>query len=353
LGIGPSPYSIPGINQIRLKKIEIPPFSPQFWNREVMSNPGRRLAIIHHRFAEWVPAVKEAEPRLDIRGAHPREWEALDPTWLAGAEALFCWSLPEGLVARMPKLAWVQNSGAGVDHLVNHPELHAHIPVTRADGHFGFWMARYVCGHLLSETQCFAECAKAQSQAYWNPKLIPEDLGGKTAVILGFGRIGRQIGRALRELGLNVIGVVREAREDAEFPLRTTAGLPELLPAARCLVLSVPSTNETRGMVNAAMLCHGNPNLTLINVGRGDLLPVEDLLLVLDSGHLGRAVLDVFTKEPLPAGSSLWHHPKITITPHHSGPSTPKDLIPDILDNLRRFADGHPVAGAVDRQHGY
>lgn len=318
-----------------------------------MSNPGRKLAVIHHRFAEWVPALIEAEPRLDIRGAHPREWESLDPTWLADTEALFCWMLPDGLVARMPKLAWVQNSGAGVDHLVAHTELPGHIPISRADGHFGFWMARYVCGHLLGEAQRINECVEAQSRAYWNPKLIPEDLGGKASLVLGFGRIGRQIGRALRGLGMDVIGVVREAREDAEFPLRTSAELSELLPTARCLVLAAPSTNETRGMVNAALLRHGNSNLTIINVGRGDLMGVEDLLSALDSGTVGRAVLDVFPEEPLPADSPLWHHPKVTVTPHHSGPSTPKDLIPNILDNLNRFAEGRPIEGAVDRLRGY
>ena len=106
-------------------------------------------------------------------------------------------------------------------------------------------------------------------------------------------------------------------------------------------------------MVNAALLRHGNTKLTLINVGRGDLMRVEDLLSALDSGTVGHAVLDVFTEEPLPADSPLWHHPKVTVTPHHSGPSTPKDLIPDILDNLRRFAEGRPIEGSVDRQRGY
>lgn len=318
-----------------------------------MGNPGRKLAVIHHRFAEWVPTLKEAEPRLDIRGTHPRDWASIDPAWLAEAEALFCWQLPAGLAARMPRLAWVQNSGAGMDHLVAHPELPVQIPISRADGHFGFWMARYVCGHLLSEAQRLEECARAQAEVHWNPKLIPEDLGGKSALVLGFGRIGRQIGRALRELGMDVTGVVRNAREDGEFPLQTPDGLPELLPAARCLVLAAPSTPETRGLVDARFLSHGNSNLTLINVGRGDLVREEDLLAALDSGNLGRAVLDVFLEEPLPSSSPLWRHPKVTVTPHHSGPSTPKDLIPDILDSLRRFAEGRPVLNVVDRARGY
>ncbi len=318
-----------------------------------MSDSARKLAVIHHRWAEWVPALAVAEPRLDIRGSHPREWESLDPGWLAMAEGLFCWRLPAGLAPRMPHLAWVQNSGAGVDHLVAHPELPMTIPISRADGHFGFWMARYVCCHLLHEPQHVDACAAAQREGTWNPALIPEDLGGKAALVLGFGRIGRQIGRALRSLGMEVTGLVREARSDAEFPLRTVTDVPTLLGSARCLVLSAPSTPATRWMVDAEFLRHGNAALTLINVGRGDLMRIEDLVAALASGQVGRAVLDVFPREPLPSDSPLWHHPKVTVTPHHSGPSTPKNLIPDILDNLHRFAEGRPIEGAVDRVRGY
>src|SRR5689334_119835 len=105
-----------------------------------------KLAVVHHRHLDWVPALQAAEPRIEVRGWHPRDLEAPpagDAAWLAEAEALFCWKLPEGLAARMPKLAWVQNSGAGLDHLVHHPGLRGDIPITRADGAFGFWMARY------------------------------------------------------------------------------------------------------------------------------------------------------------------------------------------------------------------
>ncbi|HJU83992.1 MAG TPA: D-2-hydroxyacid dehydrogenase [Holophagaceae bacterium] len=312
-----------------------------------------KLAVIHHRHMDWVPALKEAEPRLDIRGWHPRELAGADWGWLAQAEGLFCWKLPDGLVARMPRLAWVQNSGAGVDHLVAHPELPSSIPITRADGAFGYWMARYVSGHLLAEAQRLTACADAQARAEWDPKLLPEDLTGSKAVVVGFGRIGRQIGRALRELGLEVHGGVREARPDPEFPLHGSAGWAALLPQARVLVLAAPLTAETRGLVDAKLLAHGHGGLTLVNVGRGELVVVEDLLAALDAGRLKRAVLDVFPQEPLPPESPLWRHPKVTVTPHHSGPSTPRQLIPDILPNLRAFAEGRPVEGAVDRAKGY
>jgi glyoxylate/hydroxypyruvate reductase A len=312
-----------------------------------------KLAVVHHRHSEWVPALRAAEPGIDIRGWHPKDLDAADGAWLAEAEALFCWRLPEGLAARMPKLAWVQNSGAGVDHLVHHRDLPARIAITRADGAFGFWMARYTAAHLLMDAQRVAACAAAQASATWDPKLVPEDLGGKGALIVGFGRIGRQIGRALRELGMAVTGIVREPRPDPEFELRGTADLPALLPRSRALVLAAPLTGETRNMVDARLLAEGHEGLALINVGRGELVVMEDLLAALDGGRLGRAVLDVFPEEPLPGDSPLWRHPKVVVTPHHAGPSVAAHLIPDILPNLRRFAAGLPIEDAVDRARGY
>lgn len=313
----------------------------------------RRLAVIHHRHLDWVPALQEAEPRLEVRGWHPREALEADGAWLAEAEALFTWRFPEGFLARMPKLQWIQNSGAGVDHLVRHPEIGPSILLTRADGAFGLWMARFVVGHLLSEALLLDGCRRSQAEGSWNSKLIPEDLTGRTALVVGFGRIGRQIGRALRELGLEVHGFVRTARADGEFPLHGAEELSGHLAHARVLVLCAPLTDATRGLVDARLLAQANPDLTLINVGRGEQVVTEDLLAALDAKQLRRAVLDVFPVEPLPGDSPLWRHPRITITPHHSGPSTPRAMIPDILDNLRRYAEGLPLEGVVDRQRGY
>ena len=143
----------------------------------------RRLCVLHHRHMEWVPALQEAEPRLEIRGWHPKAWLDADPGWLADAEGLFCWRIPDGFLDAMPQLAWVQNSGAGVDHLVSDPSIPQQVPITRADGQFGFWMARYVLAHLLAESQRLDECRVAQARAEWNPRLVPEDLWGQKAVL--------------------------------------------------------------------------------------------------------------------------------------------------------------------------
>ncbi len=313
----------------------------------------RKLAVIHHRHMDWVPTLAAAEPRLEIRGWHPRDLPEADAPWLAEAEGLFCWKLPQGFVAQMPKLAWVQNSGAGVDHLVTHPELPAHIPITRADGAFGLWMARYVCGHLLHEAQCIEACRQAQATATWKPGLIPEDLAGQTALVLGFGRIGRPIARALQALGMEVTGLATRARTEDGISVRPWMEGPALLPKARLLVLCAPLTPLSRHLVDDAFLAQGHARLTLINVGRGELVELEAMAAALQQGRLGRAVLDVFPTEPLESGHWLWSHPRVTVTPHHSGPSTPAPLIPDIRANLARFAQGQPIQEAVDRDRGY
>ena len=314
----------------------------------------RKLAVVHHRHSEWVEAISSAEPRIAVRGWHPGDragWQG-DP-WIGEAEGLFAWRVPAGLVERMPHLSWIQNSGAGVDHLVADSSIPPGVPITRADGQFGQWMSRYAVGHLLAESQRIDECRKAQTERRWVSPMYPEDLTGRIALVFGFGRIGRTIGRALGALGMEVHGFVRTGRSDPEFPHHGLANLPDFLPSARLLVLSAPLTDETRGIVGARLLAHGHAGLTLVNVARGELVIEDDLVAALDGGKVGRAVLDVFPSEPLPPDSRLWAHPKVTVTPHHSGPSRPGAMVPDILPNLRRFAEGRGIEGAIDRARGY
>ncbi|MCL1908370.1 MAG: D-2-hydroxyacid dehydrogenase [Holophagaceae bacterium] len=312
-----------------------------------------RLAVVHHMAAEWVSALQAAESRLAVRGWHPREAVGADPDWLAQAEALFTWRFPDGFFAKMPALKWIQNAGAGVDHLLTHPELPPDVSITRADGRFGEWISRYVCGHLLYEVQKIEACHLAQSARQWQGKLLPERLHNKLALVVGFGRIGRHVGLALKVLGMEVHGFVTAGRSDSDFQIHAINHLPEFISMARALVICAPSTPVTEGMINASILSHGHPELTLINVGRGSQVVLPDVVDALNNGRLGRAVLDVFPTEPLNADSPLWNHPRLTITPHHSGPTVPEDLILDILPNLRAYAEGRPITNVVDRARGY
>jgi len=315
-------------------------------------NP-RRLAVVHHRAVDWVSALREAEPRLDVRGWHPRDAMQSDADWLSRAEALFTWRFPSGFPAKMPKLRWIQNAGAGVDHLIAHAEIPGDVAITRADGRFGLWISRYVCGHLLFEAQQIDACRQAQAARQWQGRLLPERLHDKTALVVGFGRIGRHVGLALKAFGMVVHGFAASERHDADFQVHAVGRLPEFIPRARALVLCAPSTPSTNGLINGDILAHGHADLTLINVGRGNQAVLPDVLEALDDGRLGRAVLDVFPDEPLESQDPIWNHPRVTITPHHSGPTIPEDLLPDIIPNLRAYAEGRAIMNAVDRSRGY
>jgi len=316
-----------------------------------MSQP--RLAVVHHRAPDWVAAIRQAVPGLDVMGWHPRDALAADADWLKGARALFTWRFPDGFLAMMPGLKWIQNAAAGVDHLLDHPDIPLDVAITKADGHFGLWIARYVCGHLLFEAQMIDACRQAQDTHKWQGRLLPERLHDKMALVVGFGRIGRHVGLALKTLGMVVHGFATRDRRDPEFQVHSVESLTEYIPTARVLVLCAPALESTKGLVNARLLAGGNPDLTLINAARGSLVALPDVLDALDNGQLGRAVLDVFPNEPLKPDDPLWSHPKVTITPHHAGPTTPEDMLPDILPNLLAYAEGRPIQGAVDRARRY
>jgi phosphoglycerate dehydrogenase-like enzyme len=266
---------------------------------------------------------------------------------------MFTWRFPDGIMARMPSLKWIQNAGAGIDHLLRHPEIPQGVAITRADGRFGLWIARYVCGHLLFDAQRIDACRQAQEARKWEGRLLPERLHGKVALVVGFGRIGHCVGLALKALGMEVHGFATRERQDLDFQVHPAEHLAEHMPRARALVLCAPAVEGTRGMVGAGLLAKGNPNLTLINVARGSLVATPDLLDALRDGRLGRAVLDVFPDEPLGPDDPIWASPGVTVTPHHAGPTVPEDLMPDILPNLLAYAEGRPVEGAVDRKRGY
>jgi glyoxylate/hydroxypyruvate reductase A len=154
-----------------------------------------------------------------------------------------------------------------------------------------------------------------------------------------------------------------------EFPVlgwsRTAKALPgvrclagdaqfgDFLAATRILVCLLPLTPGTRGIMNAGNLSRLMPGGYVINVARGAHLVDEDLIALLDSGHLAGAALDVFRTEPLPAQHPFWRHPKITLTPHTSARTLRDESIAQIAGKIRGLERGEPIAGVVDRERGY
>jgi phosphoglycerate dehydrogenase-like enzyme len=269
------------------------------------------------------------------------------------ADVLYAWRFPPALYARAARLRWLQVMGAGVEWALG-PELPAGVVVTRAPGVFGPWMAEYVLGWCLRVTQRIPAYLDAQRRRRWMPDILPKRLGGTTMAIVGLGDIGREIARTARAVGMRVIGVSRSGRKlpEAHRVYRVSA-LARVLGEADWVVVVVPLTADTQGLIGEAELAAMRASAWLINVARGAVVDETALVAALRTRRIAGAVLDVFATEPLPADHPLWNLDNVVVTPHISGPSIPEEIAPVFGDNLRRFLAGRPLQNIVDRRRGY
>jgi len=267
-------------------------------------------------------------------------------------DVLYAWNFPAPLLARAPRLRWVQVMGAGVERVLV-PELPPGVVVTRAAGIFGPWMAEYTLGWCLWVTQRIEGFRAQQRERRWVP-VDPLRLRGATLCIVGLGDIGREVSRAARQVGMRVIGVTRSGRpaREAERVYRVRA-IRTALARADFVVLTVPLSAETRGLIGEHELAAMKPSAWFINIARGPIVDERALLSALRERRIGGAVLDVFDQEPLPADHPLWALDNVAITPHISGPSTPAEIGPIFNDNLRRYLARRPLRHTVDRARGY
>lgn len=182
---------------------------------------------------------------------------------------------------------------------------------------------------------------------------MPRDLAGQTAVIVGLGHIGREIARLARALGLKVIGVRRSALApgDPVDELCPPSRLAEIAPRADWLILACPLTEQTRGMVDAALLARLPRNARLINIARGEIVDESALVEALRTRRLAGAYLDVFEHEPLPQDSPLWDLPNVIVSPHNSSAASGNDarIFEIFLENLVRIARNEDLLNEAGR----
>jgi glyoxylate/hydroxypyruvate reductase A len=268
-------------------------------------------------------------------------------------DVIYAWKFPPSLYARATRLTWLQAMGAGVDWALV-PELPAGVVVTRAPGIFGGWMSEYVLGWCAWVTQRMEEYRAAQRERRWIGTTLPSRLHGKTLTLVGLGDIGREIARVARAVGMRVIGVSRSGRAVAGVErVYRPAALGRALADGDFVVVAVPLTRQTEGLIDARALAAMRPGAWLLNIGRGALVDDAALLEALTTRRIGGAVLDVFRTEPLPSDHPLWGLDNAVITPHISGPSTAAELTPLFNDNLARWLAGRPLRHVVDRRRGY
>ncbi len=228
--------------------------------------------------------------------------------------------------------------------------------VTNARGVFDRPIAEYVLGAVLAHAKQTHRSADLQRQRVWQHRET-RSVRGSVAAIVGTGAIGRECARLLSVVGMQVRGFGRTARRgDPDFGVVVASSeLAEHIGDVDYLVVVVPLTDQTRGLIDARVLAALPPSTHLINVGRGESVVTADLIAALSAGHLDGASLDVVDPEPLPENSPLWDLPGVRITPHMSGDAEGwlDSLALQFVDNAERWLDGEPLCNVVDTRLGY
>ncbi|HEU5138923.1 MAG TPA: D-2-hydroxyacid dehydrogenase [Bacillales bacterium] len=274
---------------------------------------------------------------------------------LSETEVILGWKFPLELLIQpvASSVRWFQSTGAGVDDLVADDSIPVDITLTRIIDQFGSSISEYVFMFLLHVAKDGSRMRRAQTEKLWDP-FIPASLAGKTIGVAGLGSIGSEIVRKARAFDMSVYGLSYSGKQAALVDRHFTPGQwSEFVGELDYLVLTLPLTEATHHIVSKKVLISMKSTACLVNVGRGALIKEDDLIDVMQSGHLHAAVLDVFENEPIPKNHVFWTMPNVLVTSHLSGPSTVDGVSHFFAENVKRYLAGKALAGVVDKERGY
>ena len=268
-------------------------------------------------------------------------------------------------ILKAENLRWIQLTWAGADKYTKMKAFPTGVALTNASGAFGKIISEYVIGNILALYRGLPNYWKNKQKHLWVQNRSSETIYGKNILILGTGDIGRNIAHRMKAFETHVTGIKRTAvpehlQQMKEFDeVYDLTALDQQLQKADIVIGCLPGTSETKGLLNYERLYSMKKDAILVNVGRGSLIPTEDLIRVLEEGHLKGAVLDVFETEPLPETSPLWNMENVLITPHIAGPSfggnaEVQDMIWNIcMENMERYLNGKKLKNIVRLKDGY
>lgn len=252
-------------------------------------------------------------------------------------------------------LRWIHTSSLGVDALLTDAIVEGEIVVSVSRGVCERPIAEWVLGVLLMFVKDLRRTLEFQRAAEWVHRET-ESLEGRRVLVLGLGVVGRETAKLLRAAGMNVDVVGRSRREDPDLgAVHAIDDLDQLLPQVDDVVVALPLTEATRGLIDARRLALLRPGARLVNVGRGAVVDEGALLAAARERHLDAVALDVFAQEPLPPDHPFWDMDNVVVSPHMSGDLVGwKGRVVDrFAANLRRWIDGEPLVDVVDlRGHG-
>ena len=292
----------------------------------------------------WLQGLQAAMPQADLS-----VWQPGAPV----ADYAVVWAPPQQFMDEQQGIRALFNIGAGVDGLLQRRLPPGALVVRLDDAGMAVQMAEYVCHAVIRHFREFDQYEagmRAGQWAYRKPRLRQDLPVG----VMGLGVLGERVAKALAQFEFPINGWSRSPK--AIDGIRTFSGqdgFNDFLAASRVLVNLLPLTPDTQNILNRDTLSRLQPGGYLINVARGAHLVEDDLLALLDSGHLAGATLDVFRTEPLPAGHPFWTHPRIVATPHTSARTLRDESIAQIAGKIGALQRGEAIAGVVDPGRGY
>jgi glyoxylate/hydroxypyruvate reductase len=269
------------------------------------------------------------------------------------------WRHPPGSLTNLPNLDVIFSLGAGVDHLFADAAL-PDAPIVRAvDPDLGDRMSEWVVMHALIHLRQLRRYERQQRERIWRDDSSQAKASDVNVGVLGLGLMGLNAAAKLKAVGFTVAGWSATPKSEPGIECFSGAdGLTRFLAQTDMLVVLLPLTDATRGLLNASLFAQlrqdgrlGGP--VIINAGRGGLQIEADILAALDSGVLKGASLDVFEREPLPRDSRLWTHPAVFVSPHNAAISSPKAIAAEIAGQIEAYERGEPLSNVVDRARGY
>jgi phosphoglycerate dehydrogenase-like enzyme len=299
----------------------------------------------------WVPSDAVAEVLSDLPGVECAVYDGTS-SMPKGIEEVEVWIPPlvtvpdvPGTLARMSSLRLVQTVTAGVEPY--RPHMPEGAVLCNARGVHDAGTAEWAVGAMIAVLREFPEFVDAQRQGEWTYHHTGV-LADSTVLIVGYGSIGAALERRLEGFEVEIVRVARSARED----VHGMAELPRLLPQADVVVLLVPATPDTAGMVDATFLARMKDGAVLVNAARGGVVDTDALILELKSGRL-RAALDVTAPEPLPEDHPLWSAPGVLITPHVAGstPASGRRMLRLIKAQLSRYLAGEQLINVITESY--
>lgn len=330
-------------------------------SRPIFALPRDLLAGLRSAVPDWDVVVVDAPTRGTGDGGHGASALALEAV-RAGAEVYMGFGIPAEILREGLSLRWVHSGAAGVRGSLTPAMTESDIVFTNSAGIHGPPVAETVLAYLLHFARGIDHAVRNQQAGRWDKTAFDvadapvRELADSTVGVVGLGGIGREVARRVRCLGARVMGTRRrdEPVEGVEL-LTGREGFGRLLARSDYVVLTVPETDETRGLVNAAALAAMKEDAVLVNVSRGGLVDETALVSALEAGRLRGAALDAFSTEPLPETHPFWRTPGLLITPHTSAYThrfweREAELI---RDNLRRYQAGEPLRNVVDKAEGY